>query len=386
MTKTGRSTSVPKGWEDFYRHMTEMTDSFCRQHLNEEYAGLARSAIAALCRKRPSPLQSGKPETWACAVLYALGQVNYLYDKSNTPNMSMQDLCARFGIAASTGGNKAKQVRDALRIRPWDHRWTLPSVIEKTEMIWMVEVDGLINDVRNLPLTVQEEAFRKGIIPYVPAYHTKPDAGSAGREEILDRYREFRALCTHHQSAAATALLDGPVPEIAVRLHLVKSADQVAGLDLGDLAPALDLALYTADADGISPIARYAEPRIGDASEDEGLVLEAMGHARFSVFEITDRHSQAGMMAKDLATGEEIWVMDLGLERTAPRFFKVAMRLIQPLDFWMSTGVAVPMHDPRIWRVLERDHSIRLTKDKLVLPDRHLLAEIIFKVVINPLL
>ncbi|MFZ1414154.1 MAG: hypothetical protein WAS73_06190 [Defluviicoccus sp.] len=147
-----------------------------------------------------------------------------------------------------------------------------------------------------------------------------------------------------------------------------------------------DLALYTPDADGISPIARYAEPCIGDASEDERLVLEAMGQARFSVFEITGRHSQAGMMAKDLGTGEEIWVMDLGLERTAPRFLKVAMRLIQPLDFWMSTGVAVLMDDPRIWRVLERDHSIRLTKDKLVVPDRHLLAEIIFKVVISPLL
>ena len=47
----------------------------------------ARRALAALCRKRPSPLVSGKPETWACAVLYALGQVNYLSDKASTPTM-----------------------------------------------------------------------------------------------------------------------------------------------------------------------------------------------------------------------------------------------------------------------------------------------------------
>ena len=31
------------------------------------------SAIAALCRKRPSPLASGNLQTWGCAVLYALG-------------------------------------------------------------------------------------------------------------------------------------------------------------------------------------------------------------------------------------------------------------------------------------------------------------------------
>lgn len=385
MAKTGRSSFVPKGWEDSYRRMTEMTDRFCRQHLNEEYAELARSAIAALCRKRPSPLQSGRPQTWACAVLYALGQVNYLYDKSNTPCMSMQDLCARFGIAASTGGNKAKQVRDALHIRPWDHRWTLPSLLENTDMIWTLEVDGLLVDLRNLPLILQEEAFRKGLIPYVPAYRTKPDVGSPGREDILDRYREFRDLCNSHQSAAATALLDGPVPDIAMRLKLVTSVDQVTGLDQGDLAPALDLALYTPDADGITRIEQYAMPLIGGAGEDEGLVLQAMRDARFSVFEISGRHSQAGMMAKDLGTGEEIWIMDLGLEKTAPRYFKVAMRLIQPLDFWMSTGVAVPMGDAAIWQVLERDHSIRLTKGSLVAPDRHRLAEIIFEVAINPL-
>jgi hypothetical protein len=51
------------------------------------------------------------------AVLYALGQVNFLSDKSSRPHMAMADPCARFGIAPSTGGNKARIVRDALGIR-----------------------------------------------------------------------------------------------------------------------------------------------------------------------------------------------------------------------------------------------------------------------------
>jgi hypothetical protein len=64
-----------------------LSDKLClvAEHLNDEYAGLARSAIAALCRKRPSPLASGNLQTWGCAVLYALGQVNFLSDKSTTP-------------------------------------------------------------------------------------------------------------------------------------------------------------------------------------------------------------------------------------------------------------------------------------------------------------
>ncbi len=166
MTST-KSTKVPIGWEKFYADITAMTGRFCQEHLNQEYAELARYAFAVLCRKRPSPLVSGNPQTWACAVLYALGQVNFLSDKSTAPYMAMADLCAHFGIAPSTGGNKAKLVREALGIRQFDHRWTLPSRLADSPMAWMIEVDGLVVDARRLPLAIQEFAFQKGLIPYV---------------------------------------------------------------------------------------------------------------------------------------------------------------------------------------------------------------------------
>jgi Domain of unknown function (DUF6398) len=40
-----------------------MTDQFCREKLNEEYALLCRRLAEKLARKRPSPLLGGKPET-----------------------------------------------------------------------------------------------------------------------------------------------------------------------------------------------------------------------------------------------------------------------------------------------------------------------------------
>jgi hypothetical protein len=57
---------------------------------------------AALCRKRPSPLTSGKPSTWACAILYALDQVNFLFDRTQTPHLTPKELCAGFGVSTST--------------------------------------------------------------------------------------------------------------------------------------------------------------------------------------------------------------------------------------------------------------------------------------------
>ena len=32
----------------------------------------------------------------------------------------------------------------------------------------MIQVNGLIADARHLPREIQEEAFRKGLIPYIP--------------------------------------------------------------------------------------------------------------------------------------------------------------------------------------------------------------------------
>jgi hypothetical protein len=158
---------VPKGSESLYAALTGLTDRFCKEHLDREYAELARYAIAALCRKRPNPLTSGNPGTWACAVLYALGQINFLSDKSAEPCMAMADLCAHFGIAASTGGNKAKLVRTALGMGQFDHDWMLPSRVAGSAMVWMIQVNGFILDARQLPVDVQKETVRKGLIPFV---------------------------------------------------------------------------------------------------------------------------------------------------------------------------------------------------------------------------
>jgi Domain of unknown function (DUF6398) len=41
-------------------------------------------------------------------VIYALGQVNFLFDASSEPYLTADDLSAAFGVAKSTLGSKAK--------------------------------------------------------------------------------------------------------------------------------------------------------------------------------------------------------------------------------------------------------------------------------------
>ena len=164
-----RSIAIPKALQATYEAVTTLTDAVCAEHLDEDYRGLSRAMAGALCRKRPSPLALGQPRTWACGIVHALGQVNFLYDKSTQPFMTMAELCAAFEVGQSTASAKAKAISNALRIGMMDPAWTHPSLIERNPLVWMAEVNGLLVDLRQMPREVQVIAYEQGIIPYVPA-------------------------------------------------------------------------------------------------------------------------------------------------------------------------------------------------------------------------
>lgn len=147
----------------------ERTDQFCKEHLNEEYAMLCRKLAEKLSRKRPSPLLGGNLDAWASGIVRAIGGVNYLHDKSQTPYMRATDIDAYFGISASSGATKSAAIRKMVRMYPGDHHWTLPSQLANNSLVWIVEVRGMPVDVRLAPREVQEIAFKKGLIPYIPA-------------------------------------------------------------------------------------------------------------------------------------------------------------------------------------------------------------------------
>lgn len=163
------SESVPSSVEPFYSAIVNLTDAVCNEHLNSEYAELARRLAATLARKRPSQLIRGKPEIWACAIIYALGTVNFLFDKSQTPHMRADELCAVFGVNQSSGANKAKFIRDTLKMYQLDPKWCLPSRIDDNPMVWILQINGMMVDIRYMPREVQVIAYEKGLIPYIPA-------------------------------------------------------------------------------------------------------------------------------------------------------------------------------------------------------------------------
>lgn len=167
------SERVPKLMADKFTAITTLTDAFCAQHLNEEYRRMIHRVVGALARKRPSPLSSGKESVWAAAAVHAVGRVNYLDDPAQTPHCKPKLIYAFFGIAESTGQNKSKAIRDALKMGPFAHEWTLPSRLADNPTVWILQVNGLMIDIRTAPLELQRLAYEKGLIPFIPAEQTE---------------------------------------------------------------------------------------------------------------------------------------------------------------------------------------------------------------------
>jgi Domain of unknown function (DUF6398) len=168
MPKRSESLRVPKEMQGYFEDITQLTDAFCQTYLNSEYAKLCRELTATLCRKRPSPLVRGKSANWACGIIHALGLVNFLFDPSQTPHVTASQIWEYFALSSSTMQAKSKQIRDLLGMHQMDPDWSTPTMMDRNPLVWMLNVNGLIIDVRYAPREIQEEAFRRGLIPYIP--------------------------------------------------------------------------------------------------------------------------------------------------------------------------------------------------------------------------
>src|SRR5215471_174516 len=122
--------------------IVETTDRFCAEHLDSEYAELCRRLVGRLARKRPSPLASGPVKTWAGAVLHAIGTLNFLFDRTQRPHMTVAELCRLAGISQSTAARRSREIRDLLQLAFFEPGLTRDGIVEQSPLGLLVQVDG----------------------------------------------------------------------------------------------------------------------------------------------------------------------------------------------------------------------------------------------------
>ena len=167
--------TVPVRLRPIFDAIVERTDAVCREHLNDEYAQLCRRLAAALCRKRPPPVTKGRVDGWAAGVAHAIGAVNFLFDPGQTPHHKATELAALFGVSPATASARASEIRRLFDLYPFSVEWCLPSLLDENPYAWLISVDGIPIDARHAPRELQEEALRRGLIPYLPKTHDEWD-------------------------------------------------------------------------------------------------------------------------------------------------------------------------------------------------------------------
>ncbi|MFQ6035322.1 MAG: DUF6398 domain-containing protein [Sedimentisphaerales bacterium] len=164
--------------------IAELTDVFCGKYLNEEYRELCEE-MATLLYAGGLPIESGRPASWASGIVHALGWVNFLQDPSLSPHMASSEVAKGFGVSQETMLAKSRIIRDELDLFPMDPQWCLPSLLKDNPLAWMVSIKGFITDARYLPREMQQEAYRLGLIPYIPADEQKHPPKSDAEPKVI---------------------------------------------------------------------------------------------------------------------------------------------------------------------------------------------------------
>ena len=136
--------------------LLEMTAAYCKEYLDEDYGQLCAKLIGKMARKRNVPFVSGRLEIWAAAVVYALGNINFLFDKSFKPYATADEICNYFGTTKSTTSQKAKLIQDMFKMGHFDNEFSTSHMKDNTPFANLVTINGLIVDKRSLPLEIQE--------------------------------------------------------------------------------------------------------------------------------------------------------------------------------------------------------------------------------------
>ncbi|MHB1954146.1 MAG: DUF6398 domain-containing protein [Sulfobacillus sp.] len=130
--------------QDLQRQLIQLTAAFCQAHIDAEYEALCQKLIDKMARKRAVPFLSGRLEIWTAAVVYAIGSINFLFDKTFQPYASTDSLCDYFKVSKSTVGQKAKRLREMFKMGYYDPEFSTEHMRENNPFARLALVDGFL--------------------------------------------------------------------------------------------------------------------------------------------------------------------------------------------------------------------------------------------------
>jgi hypothetical protein len=167
------------------------------------------------------------------------------------------------------------------------------------------------------------------------------------RSEKLNRYRHLRAISARQHDAAVKFVGRGTLLDYGRRIGIVHDSTFVCD-SIDEMTLAFDLAIHTSRQGRSRAIDRYARTVRATPGSDEAIMLKAAQDARFALWRVEGLHATAGLTLLDIANDITLWLMDEGLEASAPIGSVYAGRLMAVDDFVMTCGATVPVDEDLI--------------------------------------
>jgi hypothetical protein len=195
------------------------------------------------------------------------------------------------------------------------------------------------------------------------------------RIEVLTRYRRLRQISKELHQAVLDVVAPKVVLDWAKRLGLARGRTVLPESEQ-EMILAEDLAIYLARPGRSHPLERYTRTARLLPGSDEAIVLEAMRQAQFSLWRIERRHEITGLVLRDLLRGEDIWLVDEALERSARPGLEMAARLLTSEGFAMTARIVVPVTQDLMAEAFARAPALRRVQGDALTRDPHFVIDI----------
>ena len=169
ITEAMKPPPITEKAQEQHKAVKKLIRKVCTDVLNKEYYDMSIKLLDKFLFEHANRLERGQANSWAAAIVYTIGRVNFLFDPSQEPHLSAGELAQKFGISQGTASKKASELFDLFDLTQFHPEWTLPSMADANPFIWNVMIDGLIVDIRYQPREMQVMAYQQGLIPYIPA-------------------------------------------------------------------------------------------------------------------------------------------------------------------------------------------------------------------------
>ena len=168
------------------------------------------------------------------------------------------------------------------------------------------------------------------------------------REDVLALYRPIRASIQCVLRMAVPVCSRADWTRAAKQLGLWAEG-QVLVDDDDQIDMLADVALFEPNPRGRRSFAHFPEKTAQQLAPPDLALAHRMATASFSIFNVVERHETAGVWLEDLLdAGRRLWLMDEGLEASAPDGMVLGMRLFDAGQFHAGFGIIVPVDEETV--------------------------------------